>query len=364
MYKKFEFDEDPYANIDPIAISLDRIEWNRDDLKDAKRELQNFMEDVEGLNRVALKIWGPWGSGKTWLLRLIQKLVKTDVLVIYTKIAKVEPTFSVFYHTFIESLMPNIREICKGIDKDENAGPTISGWIDFIKDEDLAHCLWHLYREDTYSRVSKRWLFGEKAPPKDLLDASLITTLDGDYKKYKVLEELIDLSRLAFQTPILIIDQLESATGKIAGQIGDVLRELLDEFYERFAIICAYTAEIEDEWYDFGYTEALERRIDYKIELKSLEKDYIPEFLRRHHALYRKKDIKITDELSPFTEDGIQRILEVMDPGAHYPGYILTNCRNLAREATNEDVKEIDKGFVDAHLSVLKHLTTGLGLYG
>lgn len=363
MYEKFGFEADPYAQIEPFLIPMERLEWNRDDLQKAKGKFDDFIADIKNLNKVGLAVWGPWGSGKTWLLRLIQKFVGDDDLVIYTKISRIEPTFSAFYSLFIENLMPKIDVILQKID--ENSGPKINDWVDFIKDEDLAHCLYHLYHHDEFFSVSKKWLFGEKAPSKGLGDANLITTLDGDLKKYRVLEKLLDLSRLAFQTPILIIDELENATGKIAFamQLSDVMRNLLDRFYERFALVCAYTAEMEDEWYDLGYGEAVQTRLDYKIELMSLEKGYICRFLRKHHALYRKEEIDVTDQLSPFTEDGIQRMVEVMDPAQHYPRQILHNCRNLVREAVKSNVEEIDKEFVNNHLNNLDYLTTGLGLY-
>ncbi|NVM56457.1 MAG: hypothetical protein HWN66_22355, partial [Candidatus Helarchaeota archaeon] len=86
-YEKFGFKDDPYAIRSPMVVPFKQIEWNRDDLSD-KPSFNRFIERVLDGRRVGMKVYGGEGSGKTWLLRYIQKILteksKEKALAIYT----------------------------------------------------------------------------------------------------------------------------------------------------------------------------------------------------------------------------------------------------------------------------------------
>jgi hypothetical protein len=54
----------------------------------------------------------------------------------------------------------------------------------------------------------------------------------------------------------------------------------------------------------------------------------------------------VSDELYPFTEDGVTKLLELMPPQYQYPGYFLSNCKDIVRLAYNKREELIGAKFV------------------
>jgi hypothetical protein len=351
-YEKFGFEEDPYrGTLNPFKIPLERFEWNRDDLTD-KKQLFEFIDRVTQGYRVGLKVFGAIGGGKTWLLRIIQKFLldrNKDILVIYTSVPRSEPWFSTIYEQFVKSLMPELRTILEYIN--QKAGPNLENWKQFIKDDDLATCLYDLLRERDSERnfLNRQWLLGQTIGLRDRRTLNIISTLEADYRKVEVMKALLNLAADVFPTCVLIIDEMHNVPSvSSARALGESLRGLIDGFYEKFALVCSYTAVSADELIDFGYGEYLYRRLEYSVRLDALNERHVPKLFRAHHKCYRKEGFKVDDQLYPFDESGITKLIDLLDAEKRYPGYVLTCCGTLASEAFKRDVKIIDEDFVES----------------
>lgn len=347
----FEFEKDPYEKLDPYKIEFERLVWNRPDLNEAKEYLNSFIEDAISKKRVGLKVFGPAASGKTWFTRIVQKELtqklserNEKMLFIYTKVPRLEPTFHIVYRLSIEYFLKNYFN--KLADSIRESGRQ---WKDLIDDHELAMCFQKYSGTASDQALAKKWLTGEKLTASELGKLEITYSIDSDYEKYEMLRKLIEKLTMTglFTTCILVIDELENAPVKLAGQLSDCLRDLLDSFAERFGLIASFTAEKVDEWYDLGYTEYLGRRFDYTVQLDSLNKEAVAQFLRLHHGVYRKENSRVTDQLLPFTEDGAIKLLELMPLEYHYPGYFLPNCRDIVKIAFERKKKQIDARFVE-----------------
>jgi hypothetical protein len=352
-YEAFQFSKDPYEKLDPYNIDFERLIWDRLDLKKTKEDIDNFVEDVINKQRVALKIFGPAGSGKTWLTRIIQKELivekKENALFLYTKVPRIEPTFQVVYRIAIDYFFKNYFDELRKYISDKKGLTDLNAWKDVIGNEELASCFSKYASGGQDKALATKWLMGDKLSASELSSIEIVYSLDSDYERFEMLRKLIEKLLNVFSTCVLVVDELENASVKLAGQISDGLRDMLDVFSERFALIASLTAQKADEWYDQGYTESLGRRFDYTVELTSLNKETIPEFLRLHHKAYRKKDADIKDEVLPFREDSAVKLLELMSPEHQYPGYFLPNCKDLARLIAGKkdyiDTKFVEENF-------------------
>lgn len=339
-YEKFGFKDDPYVTRNPMTVPFEQIKWNRDDLT-GKPTLDRFLERVLAGRRVGIRVFGPGGSGKTWLLRYIEKSLeeksKGKALIAYTYayIPGLEPTFSIFYEKFISEIDRHLPVILKTID--EKADHKKAKWGDYLGDRDLAEALAHIHdgeNVDTY----KAWLSGARMTPTELRSFKLVSPLVRDYKKYEVMRTLITQSLHAFSSFTLIVDELENAPSVLARGLGDCLRDLLDSFYDKFSLVCGYTTDIAEELIDWGYGDFLYKRLEHEIRMDALGMDAAIEFLRIHHECYRKAGYKVEDQLFPFEQSGIRRLIEIMDPKKCYPRTILINCGTLAEQAARQDV--------------------------
>ena len=356
-YEEFGFDEDPYKKTDPPLIPFERIRWNREDLADARKALDLFLDDVRGGYKVGLVAFGPVGSGKTWLSRVIETEIPpdlSDVLIIRTKIIRVQPNFSAVYDYFIRNItspkgifLPKLKD---------HLGTDISDWTAFFENADLANALFHLALPDAKKTTSLNWLLNLGVTMTELDKADITAKIGGDAHKYEIMRLIIKKSAEIFSSVILNVDELENASLTFARQISDVLRDLLDEFYEKFVLCCFISLRAESEWYERGYSDYLFSRMDYVINLDAIKPNYAPHFFRLHHEVYRRKDKETEDQLFPFTEDGIKRLVEVMKPERAFPRYIFENCGILARILASEGGKSINSDFVDKHKSRLREI--------
>lgn len=358
-YEKFDFEEDPFSIRDPMVIPENKIIWNREDLDEGKKQLDRFIDYVINGRRIGMKIFGPAGSGKTWLLRYIQKIIKERLkekaLTIYIQISRMDPSFSVFYEKFIKQIKEHLKLILEKIYKE--AGKTKKEWIEYLKDRDIATILFNIH-SDEKTEISEEWLSGKKLISSDLKNLGVFSSLEGDYKKYETFKYLIVKSLLSFLTFTLMVDEIgHLGSAAIARILGDSMRELIDSFYDRFSLICTYTARAADEMIDMGYNEFLYRRLEIEIKLDPLKSESAPSFFRLHNECYRKKGSKIKDQLHPFTKDGVKALIELMTPDKRYPGFIFTNCGYLVEEAVKESAI-IDTKFINTHKKELKDVTT------
>lgn len=346
-FEVFRFVKDPYEKLDPYRIDIKYLVWDRPDLSEAREALNKFIEDTLNKQRVGLRIFGPSGSGKTWLTRIIEKEVSqkdNNILFLYTKIPRIEPTFQIVYRIAIDYFLTHHFEKLT-----KKMGATdLSAWKKVIEDPELSVGFLKLSSGTaTKKALARKWLIGDKLTASELSDLEITYSLDSDYERFEMLRKLIEKLSKVFSTSILVVDELENASVKLAGQLSDSLRDMLDVFSERFALITSFTAEKAEEWYDLGYTEALGRRFDYSIKLDSLEKKTLPGFLRLHHKVYRKRRVRVEDHVFPFTDESAVKLLELMSPGFHYPGYFLPNCRDMVRYAAANEKKQIDITFVE-----------------
>jgi len=353
-FKKFSFKDDPYVGRDPFTIPLELIQWNRDDLQQ-RWNLEQFLDNVVQGYRVGLKAYGPAGSGKTWLMRYLEKVLTDklgpDVAVIYGKIFKGDANFPALYDTLLRSWSKYQERILAAIA--EEAGDTDDKWSDYIGDRDLAACLWFLKYKGNKEQVRfcENWLRGVRVSASNLAEVNITSSLDKDYRKYFVLRKLFELSSASFKTTLLIVDELENATTTFARGLGDFMRDMLDSFYEKFALACSYTTRAAaDVLLDWGYGEFLFRRLEWEVKLDPVISEHAPAIFRVHHSAYREERFK-GDQLLPFTEDGLRKIIQIMEPEQWYPGFILVNCGVLGRIASEAGVEQIDANFVDTETS-------------
>lgn len=359
-YETFGFEADPYQKLDPFKIDLSRLAWNRNDLPGEREKIDKFISDVLSGERVGLLGYGAIGSGKTWLARILQKEIQAkqeESIFIYSKVHKLEPTFAVIYRIAIESILSQIEIIRKSVLK-KTGKDDLEGWKQIFGDEDLAKGFVNIIKGGKTRAVAERWLLGNRISSSDLDALDIINPVDSDYKQYDMLKNLIFALSKLFPVVVLTIDELDNAPVKLAGALSDSLRNMLDEFASNFALVCLFTAEALDEWYEHGYTEALKRRMDYIVTLGNLKIENAPTFLRAHHSLYRKKDKKVKDELLPFTDEGIVAILRLMPVEKHFPGYFFPNCEVIAKIAAEEKVEIIDSQYVQHKRSKMPYQFT------
>lgn len=359
-YENFGFEANPYQKLDPFKIELSRLSWNRSDLASERQKLDRFIADVLAGSRTGLIGYGAIGSGKTWLARILQKEIKSKqekMIFIYTKIYKLEPTFAVIYKIAIESILSQMEMIKKAVSA-KTGRDDLEGWKQAFEDEDLAKGLTNIAVGGKNGAIAERWLFGNRVLSSDLDVLGIINPLDSDYKQYEMLKNAIFALSKLFPVVVFVIDELDNAPVKLASALSDSLRNMLDEFASNFALVCLFTAEALAEWYEHGYSETLQRRIDYTVTLGSLKSESVLEFLRAHHSLYRRKDHKVEDQLFPFSEDGVVTMLKSMPVERHFPGYFLPNCEAIAKISVEEKVDTIDSQYVQKKRSRMPYQYT------
>jgi hypothetical protein len=329
----FHFVKDPYEKLDPYKIDPRYLVWDRPDLANARADIDRLIQDISDGRRTGLKAFGSSGSGKTWLTRVIEIEIHDkipEVLFLYTKVPKMEPTYRVVYRIAIQNLLDgyfvHIKEYLK---KARNSETGEQAWKALFEPEDLARAFAN-YCAGTHTALVRKWFVGDKVSASQLEKLGLTSSLSSDYDRFEMLVQILKQMKPVFPTTVLVIDELENASVKLAGQLSDGLRDMLDSFSENFVLLASFTAQKDEEWYDLGYSEALFRRLDYTVNLEALSPDSVADFLRIHHRAYREANAAVKDQLHPFAEEGAVTLLESITPGHHYPGYYLPDCRNLA----------------------------------
>ena len=381
-YERYGFTLDPYTIKDPFQIQPELLEWNREDLQEAHWKIQTFVDRACSGYRVGLGAYGPIGSGKTWLLRIIEKNFKEKLgdkvlfLYIRTYLPVSEPTFGIVYSLFIDSILLQMDMILSGLTK--AIGKKMSrpeeeveelkrligeeGWQriigEIVPDRSLANCLWHLTYHPEKKDLCREWLSGEKLAAKDLADLRFTMNLDKDFRKMEALKNLVSLSLNVYSLVVLVVDEMENARPMTARIIGDSLRDLLDSFSGNFSVICSYTGERAEELVDLGYGPWLHTRLEYFAGLEALTTDYIASWLAKHNSLYRKEGWTGADQLLPFTKEGIQLLLRMMKPEARYPRYIFVNCGHLGQAAYEANKDTIDPAFIEANRDKLSDISS------
>jgi len=361
-YEKFGFVKNPYEKINPYLIEEKYLIWNREDLFDVRKKLDKFIDDVIDGRRVSIRIFGPAGSGKTWLTRILAKELrekngptpKDQSIFIYTFLPELSPTFSTLYQNAIDYFLKHefekIKKYVESVDKSLNFG----SWEKVMKHDELCHVFGWISTGTPNQHLAKKWLRGEKISATELTTLNFTYALDTDYKKFALLSELLKELNRMYRSVVFIIDELEHVSTKLAGAIGDAMRSLLDDFSENFALITAFTAQKEDEWYDIGFSEALSRRFDYLVALDSISSDSIDSFLTLHHKMYLKPELQEKASIAPFTKGTLQELLRTTSPRYHFPGYTLPNCGELLREAHEKNEDTITLDFLTENKKVLR----------
>lgn len=363
-YEKFGFVKSPYEKTNPYLIEDKYLTWNREDLSDVRKKLDKFIDDVIDGRRVSIRVFGPAGSGKTWLTRILGKELcekdgstpKEQSIFIYTFLPELSSTFSTLYQNAIDYFLKHeferLKNYVASVDKSLNFG----SWEKVMKHDELCHVFGWISTGTPNQYLAKKWLKGEKISPSELTALKFTYALDTDYKKFLLLTELLkELSKI-YRSVILVIDELEHVSSKLVASIDDSMRSLLDDFSENFALVASFTAQKEDEWYDIGFSEALSRRFDYLVALDSISSDSIDSFLAAHHKMYLKPELQEKASIAPFTKDSLQELLRVTSPKYHFPGYTLPNCGELIREAGEKDVNDINSDFLKANQKVLRFI--------
>ena len=346
-FENWDFEEDPYGIKRTQLLNFDRITWNRDDLED-KANVESFLESVLSERSISLRVFGPSRSGKTWLLKYIEKRLKEqmgdDIIIIFAAIPESEPTLDSFYRQFILSLDYNMTSFLAKVAT--HAGETQGDWRKYFGDHELGSALWHINKKSDQEVIAQEWLRGVRLTGSQLAETGLITSLTN-FKKVQIMIKLIDSTRPLYKSCVLMVDEI----GLIrppnnARIIGGILKEILDSFYEKFGLVCTYTSQLSDSLIDLGYSQHFYKRFDFEVEMSPIKEEYVSTFIRKQNEVYRKKDSRIADQLLPFAEDGVKALLELLSFENCYPGPILHSCGILAGEATKKEKKSVSANFV------------------
>lgn len=357
-FEDYGFNADPYRKIDPFKVNLDKFAWNRTDMTDAYSDLTRFVSDLNSGQKSGMRIIGAIGSGKTWFARIIEKELlhsAKDSIFAYTKVPRIEPIFSNVYSIAIRDILTDFNKIAEKVQKQTNLSGE-DAWLAVFDDEELARGLNAINSGGKNSLLAKSWLMGNRMASSSLNTLDIVNQNTSDYRRFQILVELFRSLSAMFSCAVLVVDELENAPIKLAGGLSDGLRDMLSEFTEKFGLVCLFTAESFDEWYEAGYTEALTRRIDYHVSISELAGEAVPELVSKHHALYRIEDFSEENQLFPFTEETIMSIYESTPDGRKYPGYFFPNCEAIARLAHERDQSlPIGNNFVNENIASLPY---------
>jgi len=357
-FEDYHFIADPYAKLNPFKTDLGRFEWNRSDMSDAHSDMTRFVENLSSGQKSGMRVIGAIGSGKTWFARIVEKVLLTrqsDSIFVYTKVPRIEPTFSNVYHIAIQDILTYFEKISEKVRA--NAGRIDeNGWLEVFEEEDLGRGLNAINSGGPNSLLAKSWLLGNRITSSNLNSLNIVNSITSDFKRFQILVELFrSLSRL-FQSAVLVVDELENAPIRLAGGLSDGLRDMLDEFTQKFGMLCLFTAESFDEWYEAGYTEALTRRLDFHVSIEEISSSAVAELVRKHHAIYRDDEFQGDDQLFPFTEEAILKAHQLTSVGRKYPGYFFPNCQKIAQLAHEAaETLPIGGGFVESNVASLPY---------
>ena len=358
-FEEYSFETDPYYLHGPWVTPLNEIVWNRDDLALGKIQVDSFIEEIAKGYNTSLVIWGPWRSGKSWLARYIQKNIQDqeEVFFIPIIIEEGDPSLNAFFEQFMSRLIDTdwITSIARKIPDSQKRDK----WKEYFELADLGQCLYNIFTDEE-KILSKEWLIGNKLSVADMKKIGVQSNLDSLYKQMDSLKIIIRKSHSTFKNFILCIDQLESARGRNARLISDLLRELTSSFYDKFTLILILTIDTISQWFEFGYTEALLERVRYKVEMELLKYDYIPKFLRLQHEAHRTEQPS-GSRFSPFSKKSILYLSGQMLPERIFPNFLLNNCGRLAREILQDRRRTITPNFIDSNLGLLQDIIKKTG---
>jgi len=143
----------------------------------------------------------------------------------------------------------------------------------------------------------------------------------------------------------IFVDQAEDIATLPAGAFQEQIagwRTLIDEIDSNFGLIWAMTGEAEDIYANF--TDAIQRRqtIDSeKLRLLPLDNEESKQFIIEVMNQFRKTDAEIPNEKYPFTDDGLEEI--VNQTVTKTPGHLLNTCRRIfTKIAENDDIQSKD----------------------
>lgn len=349
----FDFVEYPYGiRPEPMLLPDERIMWDRDDLDD-KENVDRFIKAISEGRSVGLRIYGDSGAGKTWLVRYIKKRLESEMenpIIFYNRIVGAKSTFEEFYFDLITAIIPQLGRLLSVVE--QKIGDKSSDWIDYWDNHDLGEALRHIQKKDDHEGLSKDWLKGT-ASSAAIKPTGIITKLDTDFQKVEVLQKLLHKASELFSTCVLVLDEIALVKRGFGRELGRIVKDIFDGFYEKFGLICTYTGVTSDTLLD-NYDSHFYERFEHEVGLKTIKKDYLPTFLRLHHQSYRKTGAEIKDQLYPFTESAVYKLIDLIDPESLFPRSILKSCGVLAIEATERaKTKIIDEKFVEKNAGLI-----------
>lgn len=222
FYEKSGFVKNPYERLNPYLIEEKFLEWDRPDLPNAKKDLERFTDDVIEGRRVGLRIFGPTGSGKTWLTKIINKklsekskTLERPIVFIYTLIPAVEPTFSVMYKEAIDHfLRHDFKIISKYVEKTYGS-LTPDNWKKIVDHNELAHVLAWISSGFKHWELAKKWIRAERISTTEISTLGFTYAIDGDYRRLNILKELLFQLSKNFAPVVFVIDELENTPPKL-----------------------------------------------------------------------------------------------------------------------------------------------------
>lgn len=197
--------------------------------------------------------------------------------------------------------------------------------------------------------ISKSW---------DSLTAGTVKELDK--REVYILRAIVDTVKDQEQITdfIILVDEFEEITsGRLKkSEIDNYLRNLrtLIDRDKNWCSVFAMTGKALDRINEFSPPLA-SRITDRVIDLTPLDLSSCIELIKRYLSLARKMDTGREHELYPFSEDGIQKLLDVKAAYANLQGsprFVLKNCFMLLERA----IEDIEKGDTINSTFVKKYL--------
>jgi hypothetical protein len=356
-YQKIGFETDPYYFTEPWVTPSEHIIWNRDDLQETKRKMNEFIEEVKREYNTSMLIYGSWRSGKSWLARYIKKEFEPNrnILFLTLIISEDDPTIKGFYQEFITRLIETdwLNKISSSIENPIN----FDSWRPLFDSPELSKII-HNIKTGNHKEISMDWLLGKKLTRPDMDKALVKTNLDDSYKKIETLKMIIKNIQKFYDGVIICVDQLEAGKGRGARFLSDLLRDIVSSFYEKLGLILITTMDNIDDWYTMGFTEPLLQRVKYKCSMDLINLEYLPTFLKIQQEIFRTKPW-IKSQIYPFTDDSIKYLAKNMQSDKIFPQFMLFNCgiisKTFSKELLPKGSTEINSTIIDENLKYIDH---------
>lgn len=359
FYEWLGFKKNPYSIENPMLskIPFEFIEWNREDWKKVKEEIDIVLAEINQGLSTCLRIFGGWGSGKTWLMRYLEKKIREkyndSAFVIYSYVFGIDASFSNFYATVAEDILDESK--IESLRNRVNTKPgelSVSQLTNFFNDSNLAKCLYEILMNGINQTEAIQWIKGNKLSTTELNALKISNQNYSNLEKSTTLQNLFNGFNILFEYTVFFADELNNAKGKLGRELCEFFRQTIDLVDERHCLILAYTSqEGGDAWYDYGFTDALLSRIRHTAILTALDENSISPFIKKHHKLYSERN---EETLYPYDEEAIKYLIKNFPPEDHYPRQFFKTTATLSiilhlDNKLKNGKPKITKEFINAH---------------